>query len=80
MVDAIKVLPVNVENWVGFPEAVPGGNPLIEETVREEIAAVLPVTPMMLEKTMVLVVKVEFTVSELVISPIALIVDPTKVE
>jgi len=80
MVDATKVLPVNVENWVGFPEAVPGSSPLIEETVSEEIAAVLPVTPMILEKTIVLVVKVEFTVSELVISATILTVDPTKVE
>jgi hypothetical protein len=34
MVDATKVLPVSVENSVGLP--VPGGNPLIEETMMED--------------------------------------------
>ena len=73
----------------------PGVNPLTEETIREEIVTTFPgiptnvlnvkdvtvtVLPIKVEYNTVDTVSVEFTVSELVISPAVVMVDPVNVE
>jgi hypothetical protein len=74
-----KVLPDSVENWVGLPELVPGNNPLIDETVSEEIAAVLPITPVIVEKTIVLTPSDEI-VAIVAFNEEVMVDDPTIVE